>query len=954
MTALILPSRFRQQPATAQLDYGNAITRGLVDVFNPAASPYFGALTSSVTIPIAYRSATAGYGITYDGSSSYHGKTSAPIADIGECTLLVVAAPLSSSSTTRSIFGYGTNASGTPLLFIGQGASSGQITFWARDGASTSSQSQVSGGAQWANGVPATLIGTRSQSGNYQKLWINNTQLATASATSLAAVTFDRTAVGGLVRNSFALGWNGTVFLALAWNRGLSDAEALSLADNPWQVFKAPPRKLWVVSSSATNYTLTAAAGSFALTGTNTNIKPYGWTALERTLPSSLDWNVVAHNGTVFCALPYGSNTCATSTDGVSWTSRSLPATRNWTGIASNGSIFVAIAEGTDQAATSSDGITWTNRTLPSSASWGPIAWNGSVFCVLDQAGTTKAATSSDGITWDARTMPSAAGWSGIATKGSLFCAVASFAPGGTPGDSTHAATSTDGITWTARTLPSTADYREITCNGTTFVATVDFSNFVATSTDGITWATPALAESLAWRSAGWNGTHFVVIARNDDAIATSPTGAVWKAEVMPNARLWQGFAANSSGLGVTLAGGTSTVSATVVTVSSGAALYSITAAPGSFSETGNAAGLYLNRKMAAVLGTYALTGVAVGDVVVPTGTVTSQPAPDGQTQQFVGTTTNAGSGEYTLTGSNGGVTVGPSAFTVTANAFDFTAIELEPGDYAPILRAVGTNYRAVMSGTSAFTINGVGGGGGFEASLTADTVSFALTGNNASFAVARPLAAAVGTYALTGNTATFTVSHTLAAAAATYALTGNDVLFSGEKLVVAEAGTFALAGSDATLFYSKHLAAETASYFAPTRSAGLYIGYRMAAAAGSFALSGVDAVLRKGSILTAASQTYNITGNAVTFHSGYTLPCVTATFALAGSAAAPMKTKYLGAAAGSFALTGNDILLPRNSAPYTPAGLEATGQLGTVGFRAWGIISTRQFIESWTEIDPD
>ncbi len=104
-----------------------------------------------------------------------------------------------------------------------------------------------------------------------------------------------------------------------------------------------------------------------------------------------------------------------------------------------------------------------------------------------------------------------------------------------------------------------------------------------------------------------------------------------------------------------------------------------------------------------------------LNNVVAPTGTITSQPAPNGQSQRFVGTTTNATSGTYTLTGSDGGVTVGPAAFTVASNAFDFTVDSLVAGTYSPTLTVTGQGGTTGVTGTSSFSISGVGGGGDIE-----------------------------------------------------------------------------------------------------------------------------------------------------------------------------------------------------------------------------------------------
>jgi hypothetical protein len=117
-------------------------------------------------------------------------------------------------------------------------------------------------------------------------------------------------------------------------------------------------------------------------------------------LPSASNWQDIAWNGSVFCAVASGPSTvAATSQDGITWTARTLPSSSGWVAIAWNGTVFCAIANGSTAAATSLDGITWTARTLPSSSNWVAIAWNGTVFCAIT-TGSLVAATSFDGITW--------------------------------------------------------------------------------------------------------------------------------------------------------------------------------------------------------------------------------------------------------------------------------------------------------------------------------------------------------------------------------------------------------------------------------------------------------------------------------------------------------------------------------------------------------------------------
>ena len=125
------------------------------------------------------------------------------------------------------------------------------------------------------------------------------------------------------------------------------------------------------------------ASGTFTVAG-----GPAGNTLIftAETLPGGVaNWTAVAFSPTLgtgqgrYCAV--GTNVCATSDNGgQTWTARTIPAYA-WQAIAWNGTVFCAVPNGSNQAATSSDGITWTQRTLPSSAyRWSSIAWNGAVF----------------------------------------------------------------------------------------------------------------------------------------------------------------------------------------------------------------------------------------------------------------------------------------------------------------------------------------------------------------------------------------------------------------------------------------------------------------------------------------------------------------------------------------------------------------------------------------------
>lgn len=114
----------------------------------------------------------------------------------------------------------------------------------------------------------------------------------------------------------------------------------------------------------------------------------------------------VACNGTVWCAADAGGSVW-TSTNGAAWTERALSTTAfvpsACPAIAWNGTVFCAIAFGSGlRSQTSPDGITWTTRNDPTagvSIRLYNITWADGLFrCYSDNGGDLY--TSADGITW--------------------------------------------------------------------------------------------------------------------------------------------------------------------------------------------------------------------------------------------------------------------------------------------------------------------------------------------------------------------------------------------------------------------------------------------------------------------------------------------------------------------------------------------------------------------------
>lgn len=208
------------------------------------------------------------------------------------------------------------------------------------------------------------------------------------------------------------------------------------------------------------------------------------------------------------------------------------------------------------------------------------------------------------------------------------------------------------------------------------------------------------------------------------------PSGAAWDIGAWESAQPATAPFAPTIGSASSIAGAASVSFTANGTGGATITSFLVTSTPGNITGTGTSSPVSVTGLTNGVAYTFTVkavnsvgTGAAsassnsVTPVAAPTGTITSQPAVDGQSQRFVLTTTGAVSGNFTLTGSAGGVTQ-TGTFTITANASDFTVTALAAGSYAPTLTVTGAGGVAAVSGTTTFSVLGVSGGGSADATV--------------------------------------------------------------------------------------------------------------------------------------------------------------------------------------------------------------------------------------------
>lgn len=196
---------------------------------------------------------------------------------------------------------------------------------------------------------------------------------------------------------------------------------------------------------------------------------------------------------------------------------------------------------------------------------------------------------------------------------------------------------------------------------------------------------------------------------------------------------------------------------------------------------------------------------------------------------------------------------------------------------------------------------------GGTNYTLTAESGSYALSGQAANLRVAYTLPAAHRAFALSGQAATLAAGYRTAAEYATFALAGQAATLRMDYAIGAAQGSGALAGQAAGLLAGYQLASEWGDLVLTGQAAAFVTGYTLGAERALFDLTGQDAGLSGAFSLLAETGAFAETGNAAFLLAGYLVGAATGTYAVSGSDAGLQIGYLTGAEAGSFALGGQD-----------------------------------------------
>ena len=290
MALLLRQPRTSQPQQPVGIDWGNPITRGLIEVYNPVTALSSIDNTTYSTTGTVLKVVNRRGQATFAGSGSGAGKTRvfSRLTSAAECSIFASVTPKGAISATQSFGGSGNTSSANPMFLIGSGSTdASQVSFRVRNLAATNQEVTSASGVLVAD-TPITIAGCRSEAGNFHRVYANGLRLATAAATAIGAVDYNTFAAHGLLRTSFGLQVGSEVNLLMAWNRALSDADIASLSANPWQIFASLSRQVWVPTAVVSISRPTSDITTSGWTGTPDNVTLFN--NLDESTSSDTDY----------------------------------------------------------------------------------------------------------------------------------------------------------------------------------------------------------------------------------------------------------------------------------------------------------------------------------------------------------------------------------------------------------------------------------------------------------------------------------------------------------------------------------------------------------------------------------------------------------------------------------------------------------------------------------------
>lgn len=161
---------------------------------------------------------------------------------------------------------------------------------------------------------------------------------------------------------------------------------------------------------------------------------------------------------------------------------------------------------------------------------------------------------------------------------------------------------------------------------------------------------------------------------------------------------------------------------------------------------------------------------------------------------------------------------------------------------------------------------------------------------------------------------------YTLTAQSGSYSVSGQQATLLRHRNITASAGTYNITGQSVNITYSPTtavytLTAQVGSYSITGRSATLLKSKLLSASSGSYSITGNSATISKNRLLTALSGSYTITGHSTTLTyipltPVYTLTAQTGVYNITGHTAQLLRHRLLTTSSGSYEYIGQSITI--------------------------------------------
>jgi hypothetical protein len=240
---------YTSQPAGPADILKNQLTNGLVDAIYPVGGAMIslaGSLAQQVFVDtnsptMGFYKAKKAIAKSYVAAStqcSIRSAVPAPFNISGntlkECSMLVLWTTPAALVAASTVFGYGISSSVNAIFELNLASS--KLALTVRQTSAAAIQN-TAGTATISTSTDYCIVGTRSESNNYHRTYINGVADIDTTCTAIGSVVFDRATVGAFQRNTLTGACGGLISLVLVWNRALTPTEVAALTANPWQVF---------------------------------------------------------------------------------------------------------------------------------------------------------------------------------------------------------------------------------------------------------------------------------------------------------------------------------------------------------------------------------------------------------------------------------------------------------------------------------------------------------------------------------------------------------------------------------------------------------------------------------------------------------------------------------------------------------------------------------------------